>query len=59
MHLLLKINPETIYKASFSQYTDKSREGSGINRENNSNKEDKSGKSNRIDRENDSKNKNN
>ena len=36
----------------FTNKEDKSREGRGIDRENNSNKEDKSRKGNRIDREN-------
>ena len=38
----------------FVNKKDKSREGRGIDRENNSNKEDKSREGNRIDRENDS-----
>ena len=59
MYLLLKINPKTIYKAFFSQYTNKSREGSGINRENNSNKKNKSKKSSGINKNNNNKNKNN
>jgi len=40
----------------FANKEDKSKEGSGINRENNSNKEDKSRKGSGIDRENNNKN---
>ena len=43
----------------FANKEDKSREGSGIDRENNSNKKDKSREGNKIDRENNNKNKNN
>jgi len=40
----------------FTNKEDKSKEGSGINRENNGDKEDKSREGSRIDRENNSKN---
>ena len=53
------MNSKTIYKASFSQYTDESREGSGIDKENNNDKKNKSKKGSKIDGENNSKNKNN
>ena len=43
----------------FTNKKDKSKEGSGINRENNNNKKDNSRENNKIDRENDSEDKNN
>ena len=43
----------------FANKENKSREGSGIDRENNSNKKDKSKKGSKIDRENNGKNKDN
>ena len=43
----------------FTNKEDKSKESSGIDRENNSNKKNKSKKGSKIDRENNSKNKNN
>ena len=43
----------------FTNKKNKSREGNGIDGENNSNKKDKSRESSKIDRENDSENKNN
>ena len=43
----------------FTNKEDKSREGRGIDRENNSNKEDKNREGSRIDRENNSENKDN
>ena len=43
----------------FANKEDKSREGSGIDKENNSDKKDKSREGSKIDRENDGKNKDN
>ena len=43
----------------FTDKENKSKKGSGINKENNSNKENKNKKSSRINRENNNKNKNN
>ena len=52
-------NRDRLVTLEFADKEDKSKEGSKIDRENNSNKEDKSREGSRIDGENDGKNKDN